>query len=38
MPLYQPEEVYAMRSWVKGWMFNPMRPGEVNYDGVWKEE
>ena len=38
MPLYQPKEVYAMRSWVKGWMFNPMRPGEANYDGIWKEE
>lgn len=38
MPLYQPEEVYVMRSWVKGWMFNPMRPGEANYDGIWKEE
>lgn len=38
IPLYQPEEVYVMRSWVKGWMFNPMRPGEANYDGIWKEE
>jgi len=38
IPLYQPEEIYAMRTWVKGWFLNPMRPGEVNYDSIWKEE
>jgi len=27
-----------MRTWVKGWFLNPMRPGEVNYDSIWKEE
>ncbi|BER92039.1 MAG: peptide/nickel transport system substrate-binding protein [Candidatus Atribacteria bacterium] len=38
IPFYQPIDIFAMRSWVKGWMFNPMRPGAVNFDGVWKEE
>ena len=38
IPFYQPIEIFVMRSWVKGWMFNPIRPGQVNYDGVWKEE
>jgi peptide/nickel transport system substrate-binding protein len=38
IPFYQPGEIYAMRTWVKGWFLNPMRPGEVNYDGIWKEE
>ena len=38
MPLYQPEDLFVMRSWVKGWNYNPMRPGPANYDGIWKEE
>ncbi|HOQ50711.1 MAG TPA: ABC transporter substrate-binding protein, partial [Candidatus Atribacteria bacterium] len=36
--LYQPLEIYPMRDWVKGWEFNPMRSGEVNWEGVYKEE
>ncbi len=35
---YQPGEIFVMRDWVKGWYLNPMRPGEVNYDSIWKEE
>lgn len=38
MPLYQPEDLFVMRNWVKGWAYNPMRPGLANYDEIWKEE
>lgn len=38
MPLYQPEDLFVMRNWVKGWAYNPMRPGPANYDEIWKEE
>ena len=35
---YQPIELYPMRTWVKGWEFNPMQSGETNYNGVYKAE
>ncbi|WP_372589369.1 ABC transporter substrate-binding protein [Fervidobacterium pennivorans subsp. shakshaketiis] len=27
VPLYQPTATYVFRTWVKGWYYNPMRPG-----------
>ena len=37
MPLYQPLGVRVQRSWVKGWYYNPMRPGD-DYYVLWKAE
>ena len=37
IPIYQPVGIRVHRSWLKGWYYNPIRPGD-DYYAYWKEE
>ncbi|MGC9771388.1 ABC transporter substrate-binding protein, partial [Fervidobacterium islandicum] len=37
VPLYQPTATYVFRTWVKGWSYNPMRPGNDFYS-LYKQQ